>query len=518
MNLRAEKSVVEYIKKLISNDLSGVVAAGTAFTVALGTFLRLLWFVYESEYYSAIGIDNIHVVESEASFYSFIILVGVTLIIFFTNYFVYFCIANKVVLSLVFFGVAEYCALLGWVFVKSRTSIVEIIVETFRNNLFTDALSVFRELLFVVLLLNLYGICFGIWKLLSRRKNKGWIGTKEDWKRPENIKHALILIIVCACVLMIGAAYSGRNAGNEKKNYKVIFEQIEAQENISSRAVYTNDDGSFYIKAVLFEGEDYFVTAYTYIEVSGEVVIYFEEQEIINKTGVKTVYLEDFYSTVTGLLRIEQNSEDNTVIEETKEEGSREMTFMDMIAIILSFVAVIVSVWGVQIQKKGIVFEKRLVIYEYANEQYIRCKRIVEMCKKAKSAIGKKNLIGVLLYTNDDKKSGAIRNVLDIERRIQRDNKSIDLFECEEWVEAIGAYTELLKTWTDNNIIAQTQLFFGKEIAVLLEKIENVYTDFCYGVLLFSEEEINEKIELLEKELKAVEQEDMLAKMKRKFI
>lgn len=280
--------------------------------------IRGFWYFYKLGFYKAIGVNEIYIeVNTMSSLYEVIGYMGIAALLIVSNYFVYILLNRKKILNFLSFSFIETICLLGIVFESSNIQISSVIKEMLRLNQEMEYLSLIIKSFLLILLINTGGIYFTFAnKKLSNRDKIN----KQDIEKIK--EHTAILIIGFFLILIIEGAYIfgiGMRSGNQKKDYKLIVEQIHNDdlENIDNKYIFSYNNKSFKVFAVLYEDKENYVIAHLYKE-NGNNKINKNRQKVISKMNVETFYSENIFK------------EGNTVKENQVNEGEQNNDEKDM--------------------------------------------------------------------------------------------------------------------------------------------------------------------------------------------
>lgn len=498
-------------------------AAVTALVATGISFFRLFWYMYELGYYSALGVDNIHVtIDDQSSFYSFIGQLGMVILILLINYIVYQCIINKRPKVLLLLCVYEVIGVLVIAGITGNISWINVIAEIIQYKLFKETINLLLMILVGCVVINIYGIIFGLLELHERKKKRKTSPKKDGKIDVDTIKIWIITILSCALILGGFLYYVGRAEGNKKIDYKVIVERIEEGEYVSNEEYIFEKNGEQYrIFIILYEGKENYVIADVSNNVYG-ITIEFDSQNIISKVGVKTKYFENFYDGISQefdcIETNEKNGETEIVIKEN-EEGETGMldNITDIATIVVALVSLFISVRAVKLQQMGIVFENRLNVYLEVENIYSKCKQMVKLCSKSKGAFAKKNMIQICMYGINAEESMILGEAFKYEREMEKADCIERKNEIEnEWHKLVERYADVyIEKYID--IVSKIKLFYDEDVADYFEKVNNIFDDLQLGVIICDEDEIDERIKKLEVALGEFEDKNIIYEMKKKL-
>ncbi len=332
-----KKECGNLLKKIMNN--SGKIIAIVTFLVSvIAVCLRLCWYFYELGHFDVFNIDKSFIDIRDTSVYDALSVVGVAIIILFSNYLIYNCIVCKKILFMLIFGIGEVLCFIWFICVYEDIDFFNDLKWTIENN----AMSQFVKCLLVILMslveVNMFGLAYGVVsaidKWFSNRKKKRAkykVDKKEEKtivKRNNNLREKktgvlkellkeslgisekmynsiIVNITMVVFVVIVNSIFlidAGRTIYKDKKDYKVIIEETDK---INCE---TDNSYDFFVETthkeeqekqcvnvgiIVYENKDSYIIEYLKKE-NGTIIIDNKRQKVIGKDGVKTYYISDY--------------------------------------------------------------------------------------------------------------------------------------------------------------------------------------------------------------------------------
>lgn len=288
-------------------EISEIIAIISVACAAGAFLLRGYWYLYEWGYYNSIGLSRLYIdVESAGTIYYVLTYMGLAGLMIFSNYLVYFLCKNRYARIAFVIEAVETVILVFVVLVTSNVTIQEAVEELKEYGLQKMFEEVLLKLFILVVVINLYGMIYGMYFRYS--KSGTLRETDDDWKKyisfsPQMGLLFLIIIIFEGFITF----YIGADAGNDKKDYKIIVENIvlEDGEKVQEKYIFTLGDSKMRIYPILYEDEERFIISML-CKKEDEIIIESAWQKVIAKEGIETIYCKDIFS----LNKDEQKEED----------------------------------------------------------------------------------------------------------------------------------------------------------------------------------------------------------------
>lgn len=280
------------IKK--AEDVFPILTALTTFVVFL---IRAYGYMYEWGYVKSLGVSRVYIdVDSGGGLYYLIAHIGLALLVILLNCCIYILWKNKKIVISIVVILLESLSIMAYVFAVANIGIVDQIKMLFEN--FNYFAWVFTRLLFVAIILNVYGIFFAI---IDRRFPKEKTAIKRAKNPLGNVGVHYWVIGGVFFVILSGIMFYwlGIDAGNNKTDFKVIIENVDKQDGQkdSKSYVFKLENESVKVYPILYETKDSYIVSYLYSDSEHpKPIIENERQRIISKENVDIKAYEDIYS------------------------------------------------------------------------------------------------------------------------------------------------------------------------------------------------------------------------------
>lgn len=306
--------------KYVPQNITEIIALFTV-VVTIATFLlRAYWYVYELGYFKAIGVDRIYIeAENIGNLYYLVDCIGLALILITSNYFTYLLVAKKKIKELLFGLFIEVILFWVVVFVYSNAALIDAIREMIKYGLLKEYLLLLGKVVLLVAVFNLYGLCFGITKIVVRKKPGEENNTADNQRKRVDIKIVFLFIVATIIVEGFVTFLIGVSDGNKQKSYKVIIEDIPLDdvEKVDKKYIFQDGDSKAQIYLVLYENNEKYIISNLYWD-EKKIGIEKTHQKVIPKEGIETIYVEDIFA-------VEQSGNDENdeteIIEENGEKA-----------------------------------------------------------------------------------------------------------------------------------------------------------------------------------------------------
>lgn len=287
--LKKEK-LKETIKNLTDMGVPEFVGVVTFLLGVIIFAVRTCIYCYERGRFSVFGINPIYIeVESPRILYSFFMYMGIAIMILISNAFFYLCIKKKHGVIGLFAVIVEFIVILtvnGMAVGKTFLQLIPLFDESIH-----ETIQVFKEVLAIELLINLYSIVFAItdwllvkWKLFN--KNEG---------RPPISIYCLVFLIQMMVFPALAFTY-GKQDASEQRNFRVIVQPVSEKQEILSDTYFNYEEGKVaQIMVVLHETTDEYIATYLYNR-NDRVELEYDWQITIAKEDVESKYLDDIYA------------------------------------------------------------------------------------------------------------------------------------------------------------------------------------------------------------------------------
>lgn len=191
---------------------------------------------------------------------------------------------------------------------------------------------------------------------------------------------------------------------------------------------------------------------------------------------------------------------------------------LDVIGVIIALLSFFVAVRAMKLQHKSIVYNNRLEIYTEVERLYKKCICIVQKSKTIKNVYSRKIFIASCMYGMGDEEYRVVTDAVEKEKKSKNKKSKVKALLQEDWVRLLGTYSDLyIKKYLDNDIESKMNLFFSEKLAKSVMKVYNCYDELRLGIILFEEEELDERMDQLQESIEEFEKCKVLKKMKRKL-
>ena len=275
-------------RRFLKKKLPKLIGIFTVVITSIAFCIRGFYYLYEWGYYNAIGVNRIYIdVEGLGTIYYVIANLGLAALLIISNYFTYVCWTSKKKLHIGFLLILEYIAFFGVIFASSNINFLEYFRSLFTENGQESFLLLSLKVFLIIFVFNLYGIYVGI-------KKKKEI---QDKIPIDNLKEAIIFFILV--IILEGAItyFIGMSSGHDRKDYKVILENIEVERegNIEDKYVFTIENRKVRLCPILYENNEIYIISYLCRD-NQKVFIDNVHQKIISKVDVETLYFENIFT------------------------------------------------------------------------------------------------------------------------------------------------------------------------------------------------------------------------------
>lgn len=278
-------------------DISEIVALISIICAAISFYIRGHWYLYEWGYYTAIGLNRLYIdIESMGTVYYILANIGIAGLLLTSNYLVYSFWVKRQIKPIAVLGLIEFFIFGMVTLIASNTNILELIIEIIEYELYKECLELLLKICLTVIAINLYGVYWGI--CLKKQKKSVSEELEDNWKKyitptPKNIFVFILIIIVEGMITF----FIGTHDGHDKKDYKVIIENIslEDESKINSKYVFSSDDSKIKIYPILYENNEIYVISIL-CKNTDKITIETTWQKVISKEDVVTIYYKNIYS------------------------------------------------------------------------------------------------------------------------------------------------------------------------------------------------------------------------------
>lgn len=262
-----------------------------------GAFLtNAIWYIYQLGYFSQLKIDKCYItINGMISIYDVImhLILGLSLIC--VNVIVIYLSKINERKAIVFLWLLEISLVFYYVSEMEHISLFDLIIEAIQNRDIFGVFSVIRSLVSCVFIINIFSFSYWITDFLEKKCKKGKKEYSEhneehtDNEISNIVKKSSGIIGACVLVsvLFIGGIFtflSGRDTAYNKKDYRIIE---------SSQLESMNLDYHSEVYVILFQTESEYIIAEINMD-KGEPEIYYDRQMIIPKSGIETIYYENY--------------------------------------------------------------------------------------------------------------------------------------------------------------------------------------------------------------------------------
>lgn len=146
--------------------------------------------------------------------------------------------------------------------------------------------------LLLCVIINIYAIEF----LLEKRiKNKGKGKTDKQLKKEKRIKKMFYWFFITIAIELIVTYFSAYYTESHKSGYKMIMVKSEEIKESKFNIKYKKDGNMYEMYPIAHENTEYYIITRLYKE-NGKIKIDYNYQNIIEKQGQETVYVDNIYS------------------------------------------------------------------------------------------------------------------------------------------------------------------------------------------------------------------------------
>lgn len=360
-NIKLRGIFVESKKKCELKEIFPII---TFLSIVVAFVIRGFWYIYEWGYYSALGINRIYIdVESMGSLYYVISYLGIAILIIASNFGVYYLWINRksMLILLCFLEIL----LFFWVsFGISNIKFIETLREIIKYGLIRDFGKLLLEVFIYVLICNIYGLLGGI--VVKYFKKKIFINTQRPKIRTtDGVIIILLFMIISLVIEGIFIYIEGYKAGKNKKDYRIIIEEVLGDEKNEEKDQYIFDFEDYKVKIypILYEDNEKYIISYLYWDES-EIHIMSERQKVISKESVETVYCKDIFN----LMENEKEEKIKNSVYQGREKEDK-VIFMEIlmgiiIGIFLSIICFFIDKkWRKKKEKKVVEIHSATVLY-----------------------------------------------------------------------------------------------------------------------------------------------------------
>lgn len=366
--------------KYVPQNITEIIALFTVVVTVVAFLLRICWYVHELGYCKAIGVSRLYIeVDNIGNLYYLIYFLGLAVILVASNCLIYLFVVEKRIKELLFgLGIEVF---LFWVvvFVYSNADLIDAIKEMIKYGLLKDYLLLLVKVVLLVAVFNLYGLCFGITKIVVRKKPEEENYTADNQKKRVDIKIVFLFIVTTIIAEGFATFLVGVSDGNKQKSYKVIIEEIPIDdvEKVDEKYIFQDGNSKAQIYLVLYENNEKYIISNLYWD-GNKSVIEKTHQKIISKEGIETIYVEDIFA-------VEQSgnaeNDETKIIEENGEKTEEPFAGAMIGAIIGGFI--IYYVEERKRKKNDIILESHAAMLLYYDlksiEQYIKEDELVNL-------------------------------------------------------------------------------------------------------------------------------------------
>ena len=256
-----------------------------------------IWYVFQLGYFSQLKIDKCYItIDGMISIYNIIVhlIVGLTLV----------CV-NVIAICLKKMNERKIMAVMGlleigfifyYVSAINHISLEDLIIDAVQNRNVVGVFSLICSLVMCVFIINLFSFSYWITDFLEKRLKRKSEVENSDYKEEQSHNESasiaqktrgVICACVCVCVIFISGVFTfllGNDSAYNKKDYRII---------VSSQLKNMDLNVGSEIYAVLFQTEDEYIIAEINME-KDEPEIYYDKQMIIPKSGIETIYYENY--------------------------------------------------------------------------------------------------------------------------------------------------------------------------------------------------------------------------------
>lgn len=310
-------------RKFVPKNVTDIIAILTVIVTIVAFLIRGFWYIYELGYFKSIGVNRIYIeVDNIGTLYYLVDCLGLAGIFIASNYFVRLLVTKKRIKEFILFLLFEVIIFWFITFVYSNVNAIEAITEMIKYNQQEEYFGLFINVFLIILLVNLYGFCFGILENIEQKKQTTKYNETEGEKKEIDIKKVALFSVLVIMLEGFATFFIGVHAGHNQKAYKVIVENITTEdiEKMDEKYVFDFDNNKVRVYPVLYENnENYIISNLCWSEKERYIETMY--QKVISKEGIETIYIEDIFTvredkdTENGKQEIIEWSEDNKMVE-----------------------------------------------------------------------------------------------------------------------------------------------------------------------------------------------------------